>query len=83
MPKLTLRSVTLNLLLLTKLGDKCGEELSQPGIKPAKPFLHSPGHDGESLCQGIPQQWAYFVACLSFLSQGAQVPQHLKVSDPQ
>lgn len=42
------------------------------------------GYDGESLCQGTPQKWAsaYFVAHLSFLSQGTRVTRCLKVSDP-
>lgn len=39
MPKLTQTSSSLKLLLLRKWGDECREELSQPRIKPAEPFL--------------------------------------------
>lgn len=67
MPKLTQTSSSLKLLLLRKWGDECREELSQPRIKPAEPFLILLDMTGESLCQGTLQKWAsaYLVARLS------------------
>lgn len=48
-------------------------ESSQPGIKPAEPFLIVLATMGKVLDKALPSSglWHYFVACLSFLSRGA------------
>lgn len=48
-------------------------ESSQPGIKPAEPFLVVLATMGKVLDKALSSSglWHYFVACLSFLSRGA------------
>lgn len=53
MPDLTQRSVSLKLLLLRKWGDECREELSQPGMMPAEPFLIPLDMMGKALAKAL------------------------------
>lgn len=72
MPKLTQRSVSLKLLLLRKRGDESKEELSQPGMMPAEPFLILLDRMGKAFAKALHRnglQHVLLPTCLSSLRE--------------